>query len=288
MNPAGPTGYGSPTGTYQTFPPGQFDDAAFGPDPAAAFGPGPADEKPAGGRAALGARARRTLLRRRRRSLAMLGGAAVAIVVVLSVVLLNRGGGQTANISGDFITSFQPGELQKVPNACDVLPGGTIQQYLPGQVKQAAPQPIDGNLGSSCNWTVDHQPVYRLLQVSMVASKPSLLESGNGSATSAAIDTYNQSYQDLKDPPKGTVAGQTSVTPLSGIGNAAYSAMQVFRVGGAVSDMATVVIRFHNVIVTVELSGLQHSNKGHYGPVSQSQLSAGAQAFAQAAYAALH
>ncbi len=75
---------------------------------------------------------------------------------------------------------------------------------------------------------------------------------------------------------------------LTGIGDGAFSAIQVFHVGGAVSDTATVVIRFHNVIVQAELSGLEHSNKGHYGPVNQSQLSQGALAFAQAAYASLH
>jgi hypothetical protein len=64
--------------------------------------------------------------------------------------------------------------------------------------------------------------------------------------------------------------------------------MQVFRVGGAVSDQAMVVIRFHNVIVTVELSGLEHSNKGNYGPVDKPQLAAAALSFAQAAYASLH
>jgi hypothetical protein len=64
--------------------------------------------------------------------------------------------------------------------------------------------------------------------------------------------------------------------------------MQVFRVGGAISDEATVIIRFHNVIVTVKFSGLEHSNKGHYGPVDKSQLATGALAFAQAAYASLH
>ena len=52
--------------------------------------------------------------------------------------------------------------------------------------------------------------------------------------------------------------------------------------------MATVVVRYHNVIVTATLNGLQHSNRGTYGPVSMSELSAAALAFAQAAEATLH
>jgi hypothetical protein len=47
-------------------------------------------------------------------------------------------------------------------------------------------------------------------------------------------------------------------------------------------------VRYHNVIVTVTLNGLDHSNRGSYGPVSSSALSAAALAFAQAAEATLH
>ena len=49
--------------------------------------------------------------------------------------------------------------------------------------------------------------------------------------------------------------------------------------GGAITDVATVLVRYHNVVVTVTLDGLEHSNRGSYGPVSQSALSAAALAF---------
>ena len=52
--------------------------------------------------------------------------------------------------------------------------------------------------------------------------------------------------------------------------------------------MATVVVRYHNVVVTVTLNGLDHSNRGAYGPVSSAALSAAALAFAQSAEAGLH
>ena len=76
--------------------------------------------------------------------------------------------------------------------------------------------------------------------------------------------------------------------PVGGLGNEAFSAQQVFRRGGAVTDVATVVVRYHNVVVTASMNGLQHSNRGSYGPVSMSQLSSAALAFAQAAEATLH
>jgi len=51
--------------------------------------------------------------------------------------------------------------------------------------------------------------------------------------------------------------------------------------------VATVIVRYHNVIVTVTVNGLERSNRGHYGPVSKAQLSATALAFAEAAEARL-
>jgi hypothetical protein len=48
------------------------------------------------------------------------------------------------------------------------------------------------------------------------------------------------------------------------------------------------VVRYRNVVVTVTLNGLEHSNKGNYGPVSKPQLAAAAMAFARTAEASLH
>lgn len=284
-NPGNPAG----RGPFQPPGPGYASDSAGLPDEAATFAADD-DEVPSGRPRALGARASRALLRRRRRSLLMAAAAVVVIATVISVVLLNQGGGQAANISSDFITSFQPGELRSVPDACDIVPAATVQQYLPGQAARTASQPTNTVLtsGSACNWTVDHQPTYRILEVNLLAYAPNLLPAGNGSATSVATDAYDTQYQRFQTPPKDSVSGQATVTPLTGTGDAAFTAMQVFHVGGAVSDTATVVIRFRNVIVQAQLSGLVHANKGHYDPVSQAELSQGALAFAQAAYAALH
>lgn len=295
----GPAGYPGPTGTTAAGPggpaatpgpysptglpyssdlaqPGEEDQSARGPDAAVPSRP------------RIGSRASQALSRKRRRVFILGGSTAAAIAVVLTVVFLTHGNTQAAVISDQLITTFQPGELAQVPDACEVIPAATVRQYLPGNPKRTAPLPINGKLESACNWTLDHQPTYRLLEVDMLAYAPNGMVPGNGSATNAAIEAYNTTLQGLRQPPKHSVNTGATVTTLSGIGNAAFSAAQTFHVGGATSEQATVVIRFHNVIVTVEFSGLEHSNKGHYGPVSKSELANAALAFAQSAYASLH
>jgi hypothetical protein len=122
----------------------------------------------------------------------------------------------------------------------------------------------------------------------MSAYAPNGLASGNGSATRAATDAYVQALRELQTPPKHSPSSRATIQVLSGFGSQAYSALQVFHVGGAVTDVATVMVRYHNVIVTVKLNGTEHSNKGNYGPVSKPQLAAAAMAFARAAEASLH
>jgi hypothetical protein len=236
-----------------------------------------------------GGRAARSAARRRRRWL-VTGGALVVIAgAVTAVVLLTGGGpGPAAVTPGALITTFQPGELQQVPQACKIVPAAMVQQYLPGKVKQAAPLPVNGSAGSACNWTLDQAPTYRLMELNIFAYAPNGLATGDGSATNAAIDGYASDLQSLQSPPKDSPAPKAAVTMLPGFGNQAFSAMQVFKAGGAITDVATVVVRYHNVVVTATLNGLEHSNRGTYGPVSQSALSAAALAFAQAAEASLH
>ena len=249
----------------------------------------PAQPRESRGSPGPGGRALRAAARRRRRWFVMAGGLVVVVATVLTVVLLTASQpGPAAVTPGALITTFQPGELRQVPDACNVVPGVTVQRYLPGKAKVASPLPVNGSAESACNWTVDKPPVYRLMELNMLAYAPNGLASGDGSATFAAIDAYDLALQDMQAPPKHSPAPRATVRTLPGLGNQAFSAMQVFRVGGAVTDVATVMVRFHNVVVTVTLNGLEHSNQGSYGPVSQSQLTAAALAFAQAAEASLH
>jgi hypothetical protein len=236
-----------------------------------------------------GGRALRAAARRRRRWYYTGGGVVVVVGAVLAVVLLVGGRpGPAAVTPGALITTFQPGELRQVPNACHVVPAATVAQYLPGTPKVASPLPVNGSAGSACNWTVDKPPLYRLMQVNLNAYAPNGLASGNGSATRAATDAYDLALQGLQAPPRNAPSARAAVQVLPGFGSQAFSSLQVFHVGGAVTDVATVTVRYHNVIVTVTLNGLEHSNKGNYGPVSKTQLAAAAMAFARAAEASLH
>ncbi len=233
-------------------------------------------------------RAMRAAARKRRRWLILAGALVIAAGVVIAVVLLPGGSGPAAVTPGTLITTFQPGELRQVPNACGAVPTATVRQYLPGKVGQSSPLPVNGAAESACNWTVDSPPVYRLMELNMLAYAPNGLASGDGSATFAAIDAYESTLQGIANPPKDSPDPRATVTPLPGFGDQASSAMQVFHAGGAITDVATVLVRYHNVVVTVTLDGLEHSNRGSYGPVSPSALSAAALAFARAAEASLH
>ena len=235
-----------------------------------------------------GGRALRAAARRRRRWFIMIAGLLAVAGGVIAAVVVPGGPAPAPVVPGGLITTFQPGELQTVPGACGTVPAATVQQYLPGKVNQASPLAIDGSAESACDWTIDQAPVYRLLELNLLAYAPSGLATGDGSATYAAIDAYGQTLQDLQYPSAHSADPRAAIATVSGLGNEAFSATQVFRRGGAVTDVATVVVRYHNVIVTATLNGLDQSNRGAYGPVSLSQLSAAALAFAQAAEATLH
>jgi hypothetical protein len=278
MRPGDHTGPGYPLEPGRSF--GPQDQAAL-MDPMAPAGtrqdeaipewavPEADDDEPRAQPREVGDRALRKAARKRRRWFLLAGGLVVVAAAVIGTVLLLGGRPGPATVTpGALITTFQPGELRQVPNACDSVPAATVAQYLPGKVDKA--------------------PVYRLMELNMLAYAPNGLASGDGSATFAAIDAYDSALQNLKTPPKHSPDPRAQVTPLSGFGNEAFSALQVFSNGGAVTDVATVVVRFHNVVVTVTLNGTAHSNLGSYGPVSEPQLAAAALAFAHAAEATLH
>ena len=222
--------------------------------------------------------------RRKRRRLLFAVGGALAVVIAVVVYFLTAGGSGSANLGfGSLVTTFLPGELQKVPNACQSVPGGTLTQYLPGQLKMAAP-PLNTGPQSECTWTLDKPPVYRVLEVNMQAYSPSGLAPGDGSATFAAEYAYAQDESAKQDPGPKSGQPKATITDLPGMpgGNdtVAFEAAQVFNVNGATTDVTTVYVRYRNVIVTVVMNGLDHANKGNYGPASPSQLSATAQTVA--------
>lgn len=223
--------------------------------------------------------------RRKRRRMLFTSGGALAVVIAVAVYLLWPSGSNSANLGlGSLVTTFLPGELQQVPNACTAVPGATLGQYLPGQLKMAAP-PLNTGPQSECTWTLDKPPLYRVLQVSMQAYSPSGLAPGDGSATFAAEYAYAQDESGKQNPGPRSGQPKATITDLNGMpgGNdtVAFEAAQVFHVNGATTDMATVYVRYRNVIVTVVVDGLDHANKGSYGPVSPGMLSSAAQTVAQ-------
>jgi len=288
-----PTGYGTSAGYDEPGAPVGYDEPAGYHDPAGDNEPaghdGPAgshnsagyDEEPGEfpparprGRQAA-ARARRN-----RRSIYLWGGVlAVAVLVGAGVWFLVSGGSKPAAAPNPLVTTFLPGEFRTVPNACTAVNASTLNQYLPGKRVVASPNSLDGGEASLCSWTLDHQPLYRLLNVQVQAYTPNGLASGDGSATFAAMDGYAAALQQKTSPPKATHLPKATVTAISGLGTKAFSALQVTRSPGLKTDLMTVVVRDRNVVLTAVLQG--NSGHGGYGAVSPAQLRAGAIAAAR-------
>jgi len=218
--------------------------------------------------------------RRKRRRLLIAAGATVALVIA-AVVYLMSGGPGAANLGfGSLVTNFLPGELQQVPDPCTTVPAATLNQYLPGTRKEAAP-PLNSGANTQCTWTLDSAPTYRVLEVQLQAYSPSALAQGNGSATFAAEDAYLSFENGYTSPGPKSGQPKATVTDLSGMPGgtqtSAFQATQVFNRGGAVTDVANVYVRYRNVIISVVVDGLDQSNGGKkYGPVSMSDLTTAA------------
>jgi hypothetical protein len=248
------------------------------------------DDAPGRGPVAPGSRSRKAAARSRRRSriLWVWGGAAVAVALIVTGVLVMLGGGQTAPRSGaGFVSTFQRGEFKTVPSACTAVTSATLNQYLPGKRRMVAPHSLNGNAQSLCNWTLDAPPVYRVLSVTMQAYAPSGLATGNGSATFAAIDAYQQALATMRHPLRTTHLPVATVTPLHSVGTVAFAALQIVRTRGLSTNLETVVARDHNVVVTVVMQG-PHARSGRYRPVQHAELQSGAIAAAKNVVASLH
>jgi hypothetical protein len=230
---------------------------------------------------------------RKRRRWWIIGGSAVAAVIIAAGVLVYLKvyrGGNTATVGfGSLITTFLPGEIPQVPNACSAVSQATLSQYLPGGQPATAAPPLNGGADSQCTWTLDSVPTYRVIEVDISAFSPSGLARGNGSATNAAIDAYANDLQVMENPSRNSGQPKGVITELPGLGNFAFGATQVYTVNGTITDKATVIVRYHNVIVTAVVNGTEHAvtSKGTYGPVSMSTLSAAAQQVASQAVAQL-
>jgi hypothetical protein len=262
------------TGQEWAGPPDDSEEWAGRPD---AGGEGPPRE--AGPGQAHGRRAA-TRARKSRRRLLAAGGLAAVVVLVLVLGLTGNlpwQGQPAPSASGGLVTTFQPGEFQSVPNACGAVSAATLGQYLPGKVSRVA-QSLSGATQSECTWTLDARPDFRVLTVNSQAYTPSLLSSGDGSATFGAMDAYAQQLQTMQKPPRSSRAPRAQLGAAVGLGRDAFTALQVFHVGGATTDEVTVVVRDRNVLIIVTMQGQQSG--GGFGPVPVATLRAGALAAA--------
>jgi hypothetical protein len=227
---------------------------------------------------------RRTNRRRRRRDLIAIGGA-VVVVIAVAVYFLIGGSSSSTNLGfGSLVTTFLPGELQSVPDACQTVPNAMLSEFLPGSLKQASP-PLNSGSDTQCTWTLDSAPTYRVLEVALVAYSPSALY-GNGSATAIAEETFGSSEQGFVKPGPKSGEPTATVTELSGMpggnGTSAFVATQVFNKNGAITDVAHVLVRYRNVVITVVVNGLDQANgKKKYGPVTMGDLSTAAKTVAK-------
>ena len=239
------------------------------------------------GRSRRSRRAAAARARKSRRRLIVAG--AVIVVGALAVLgifgkLPFQGKSAPSQKSG-LVTTFQPGEFRSVPNACDAVSTATLSQYLPGKVAEVS-QALGTSTQSQCTWTLDARPNFRVLTATSQAYAPSLLASGDGSATFSAMDAYDQELQTLQNPAKKTKAPKAQIGGAVGLGSEAFTAFQVFHVGGNTTDEVTVVTRDRNVVAIVTMQGQEHG--GGFGPVPAATLRAGALAVAHEVLTGLH
>jgi hypothetical protein len=240
------------------------------------------------GRGRRAGRAAATRLRRSRRRVLQLGAVAVIIAVAVAAVLVIRQQHTSAPRSG-VVRTLLPGEFRSVPNACTAVSAGTLSQYVPGTPRKVT-HSIATSAQNQCTFTVDVSPVFRVLEVTAQQYLPFGIASGNGSATHNAIDNFARERHQLANPAKKSRLPKAQISDVAGLGQAAFSAFQVFHVaGGDTTDRVTVVARDKNVVLIVSLQGLQSGRRSHggFGPVPVNALRAGALAAARQVQAAV-
>jgi len=175
-----------------------------------------------------------------------------------------------------YVTSLLHGEFKSVPNACTSVSASVLTQYLPGSGRKTTKE-LSGGTESQCSFTVDAKPVFRLLEVSAQAFQPFAAATGNGSASANAIDNMALAREALSQPPKNSPLSPASFSPIPTLGPQAFAAYQQERAGGITSNVVTVMVRAHNVLVTVQLSAQESAG---FAAAPLSTLQAGAAAAA--------
>src|SRR5262249_38695512 len=219
--------------------------------------------------------------RRARRASYIWGAAFVAVLLIVAgvgYVYFHQPSPPPA--TDGLVTTFQPGELKTVPSACSAVTPATLDQYLPGKRHMVVPKSLYGGAQSLCNWSVDARPMYRVLQVTVRAYPPSGLASGNGSATFAAKDAYQQIALAKTHPLKTSRLPKATLSQVPGLGDGAFAALQVPSAGGDPSTLLPVVVRHRNALTPGAAQAPAKPRRG-YTAVSAAHLRAAAVAAAR-------
>ncbi len=240
--------------------------------------PGPAPPPPRRGRLAGRSRVAAARRRRSKRRLVTWAGAAIVVILIVAAGILLS---QSSAPKSRYVTTWQAGDIRAVPNACKVVGAAALRSYLAGTPKSF--QPYNSASQSQCTYQVDAQPTFRVLDIIVQAYPPNLtVAAGNGSATATAKYTYSQQRQLFAKPPKNTPQPPATIVAVGGLGNEALTAVQVFHIKTWLLDRVTVFARYHNVLVTVYVSG---QNGDGFGPVTIASLRASTIAAARAVLA---
>lgn len=266
-----------------------YADSAAGPDTDPDVGGDPAGHHqrepdpavvPARRRAGRRGRAAATRLRKsRRRVYRWAGLAIIACVLAAGITALVT---HHAPKPALYVTTLLPGEFKSVPAACTSVSPTVLSQYVPEPGRTATSQ-ISSSADSECSFTVDRKPVFIVLEVTAQSYQPFAAASGTGSAAGSASanaqDNYALVQSGLTHPPKTSPLTAARVTALPNVGQQAFVALQDEHVKAISTQVATVVIRERNVVITVSESA-QESGHG-FGPVSVTTLQSGAIAAAK-------
>jgi hypothetical protein len=220
-------------------------------------------------------RAAATRLRKSRQRVYRWAGMAIVIV------LLAAGGvwlfGRSTPAPAPWVTKLLAGEYKSVPNACSAVSASALNAYLPasGRTQRVS---VGTGTDSQCSYSFDRQPTFLVLEVSIQAFQPFAAAGNNGSATANAQLDFVTARQALARPPRKSPLPPATITPLAGLGERAFTAIQHEHVSGIGTDVLTIVIRQRNVLITVSCSG-QESGHG-FGPVPDAALTGCARAAA--------
>jgi hypothetical protein len=225
-------------------------------------------------------RAAATRLRKSRRRVYRLCGSAIVACVIAAVVALIVTHHSPKPLP--YVTHLLAGEFKAVPNSCSSVSASVLSTYLPGGGLTKTDE-ISQPTQSQCSFTVDHRPVFEVLEVSSQQYGPFAAASGDGSASANAADNFVAARAALATPVKKSPLPPAQISPLRQLGTRAFAAFQSEHVTGIVTDKVTVVVLERNVIITVSLSG-QETGHG-FGPVPAADLQAGAEAAARSVLA---